>query len=257
MIFKFDPNSPIISLLGMLMDAFGGLYLAYDLLGGKNGPLRVITRVVTYAIFYFVAYPIMLGISFGLIAGIGLGAALGIELSRAGKTGNAGGFRFQFFLAFIRGLTLGFAVWLTINKTFGPLFGFFGWLTLSCSYFFHFTPSEIYTSEKPGLSRRKLMAACYRGLAVVIAGIIAGLIVHVEQSAQIRAIGIGVCVAIASMLVTFAVPVIEQLVDELPPQKLGVLGTILFMLGFCLQAVPYIVGCMHLGIGMHRAPYEH
>jgi hypothetical protein len=31
---------PILSLAGVILDALGGLYLAYDLLGGKRGPLR-------------------------------------------------------------------------------------------------------------------------------------------------------------------------------------------------------------------------
>ena len=33
-----------ISLLGMGLDLLGGCYLAYDLLGGRRGPLRVIAR---------------------------------------------------------------------------------------------------------------------------------------------------------------------------------------------------------------------
>src|SRR6516225_3929617 len=32
---------PILSLAGVILDALGGLYLAYDLLGGKRGPLRI------------------------------------------------------------------------------------------------------------------------------------------------------------------------------------------------------------------------
>jgi hypothetical protein len=30
----------ILSLAGVILDALGALYLAYDLLGGKNGPLQ-------------------------------------------------------------------------------------------------------------------------------------------------------------------------------------------------------------------------
>jgi hypothetical protein len=35
---------PVLSLIGVAFDALGGLYLAYDLLGGKHGPLRRITK---------------------------------------------------------------------------------------------------------------------------------------------------------------------------------------------------------------------
>ena len=38
---------PILSLTGVLLDALGGLYLAYDLLGGKRGPLRMVTKTAT------------------------------------------------------------------------------------------------------------------------------------------------------------------------------------------------------------------
>jgi hypothetical protein len=34
-----------INLAGTLLDLLGGLYLAYDLLGGRKGPLRIITRI--------------------------------------------------------------------------------------------------------------------------------------------------------------------------------------------------------------------
>jgi hypothetical protein len=32
------------NLVGSLLGALGGLYLTYDILGGKNGPLAVVTR---------------------------------------------------------------------------------------------------------------------------------------------------------------------------------------------------------------------
>ena len=40
-----------ISLFGMRLDLLGGIDLAYDLLGGKNGPLRTITRAVVASRF--------------------------------------------------------------------------------------------------------------------------------------------------------------------------------------------------------------
>ena len=36
-----------ISIAGSCLDVLGSLYLAYDLLGGKHGPLRLLTRAVT------------------------------------------------------------------------------------------------------------------------------------------------------------------------------------------------------------------
>ena len=38
----------LISIIGSSLDVLGALYLAYDLLGGEHGPLRTLTRAVTY-----------------------------------------------------------------------------------------------------------------------------------------------------------------------------------------------------------------
>jgi hypothetical protein len=37
-----------ISIVGSSLDVLGALCLAYDLLGGEHGPLRTVTRAVTY-----------------------------------------------------------------------------------------------------------------------------------------------------------------------------------------------------------------
>ena len=38
----------LISIIGCSLDLLGAMYLAYDLLGGEHGPLRTLTRAVTY-----------------------------------------------------------------------------------------------------------------------------------------------------------------------------------------------------------------
>lgn len=45
-----------ISIAGSCLDVLGTLYLAYDLLGGPHGPLRLLTRAVTYAILFGLGY---------------------------------------------------------------------------------------------------------------------------------------------------------------------------------------------------------
>jgi hypothetical protein len=44
-----------LSIAGSVLDVLGALYLAYDLLGGKHGPLRILTRSVTYGLFFGIA----------------------------------------------------------------------------------------------------------------------------------------------------------------------------------------------------------
>jgi hypothetical protein len=38
----------LVSIVGSSLDVLGALYLAYDLVGGEHGPLRTLTRGVTY-----------------------------------------------------------------------------------------------------------------------------------------------------------------------------------------------------------------
>ena len=42
----------LISIVGSSLDVLGALYLAYDLLGGEHGPLRTLTRGVTYGALF-------------------------------------------------------------------------------------------------------------------------------------------------------------------------------------------------------------
>src|ERR1700682_1758993 len=74
-----------VSITGTCLDVLGSLYLAYDLLGGRHGPLRLLTRAVTYSVVFGVGYGLGLGPFFGLVAGISTGVTVAIELSRAGR----------------------------------------------------------------------------------------------------------------------------------------------------------------------------
>jgi len=65
---------------GSFLGALGGLYLTYDILGGKDGPLAGVTRVVTYMAFFLIAYSLGLGLKFGLITSLGMGLILGYDL---------------------------------------------------------------------------------------------------------------------------------------------------------------------------------
>src|SRR5438270_11105085 len=74
-----------ISITGTSFDLLGGMYLAYDLLGGRHGPLRALTRGVTYAATFGVAFGLPLGWRFGLAAGLTHAFTLAIEYSRAAR----------------------------------------------------------------------------------------------------------------------------------------------------------------------------
>ena len=74
-----------VSIMGTVLDVLGSLYLAYDLLGGQHGPLRLLTRTVTYSIVFGIGYGLGLGLFFGLASGIATGITLSVEFNRAAR----------------------------------------------------------------------------------------------------------------------------------------------------------------------------
>src|SRR5882757_6446102 len=74
-----------VSITGTCLDVLGSLYLAYDLLGGPNGPLRLLTRAVTYSIVFGIGYGFGLGLFFGLAAGLATGITVAVELNREAR----------------------------------------------------------------------------------------------------------------------------------------------------------------------------
>src|SRR5438046_10763788 len=77
----------LISIIGSSLDMLGALYLAYDLLGGEHGPLRTLSRGVTYGALFGAGYGLALGPVFGLASGAAHGITLAWEFSRASRRG--------------------------------------------------------------------------------------------------------------------------------------------------------------------------
>ncbi len=120
----------------------GALYLAYDLLGGEHGPLRVLTRAVTYGVLFGSGYGLALGPVFGLASGIAHGISLAWEFSRASRHATDWGFWRDTAMSGIR--RCGFAV--GASYLFGVPFGItFGMLS---------TAGQAYSnSSSSGLNR--------------------------------------------------------------------------------------------------------
>jgi hypothetical protein len=70
-----------LSLVGIGLDALGGCYLAYDLLGGKRGPLRTIARATGYVALCFIGYVLVVGLRCAIVGASGMGILLGIEFA--------------------------------------------------------------------------------------------------------------------------------------------------------------------------------
>ncbi len=112
-----------ISITGTCLDVLGSLYLAYDLLGGRHGPLRLLTRAVTYSIVFGIGYGIGLGLFFGLASGIATGITTSIELNRAARGLDHYSSPWEAFFAGIRGFAFGAGLYRILGVEFAIAFG--------------------------------------------------------------------------------------------------------------------------------------
>jgi hypothetical protein len=237
-----------ISVTGLICDGMGGLYLAYDLLGGKYGPLRILTRTVTYALFFALGYGLFLGPIFGVVAGVGLGLALGIEYGRQDISRE----RLHWFplvLGFARGTLLGLAAALAFGWPFGIIFGLLTGCGLVITYALGFSPTASYPeSGQPYLRRRPFIASALRGLSTGLAGTLAGLAVERSAAALLLGLKVGLTVGVVSAVISLVSPLIERWADNLPARRLGAFGTTLLLVGLVLQSLQYLVTLFNVAV---------
>src|SRR3989440_12462467 len=113
----------LISIIGCSLDLLGALYLAYDLLGGEHGPLRTLTRAVTYGALFGTGYGLALGPVFGVASGVAHGITLAWEYSRASRHEPQSGFWLDTAMSAIRGCGFGLGASYLFGATFGITFG--------------------------------------------------------------------------------------------------------------------------------------
>src|SRR5579863_1006521 len=97
----------LVSIIGNSLGVLGALYLAYDLLGGEHGPLRTLTRAVTYGVLFGTGYGLALGPVFGVASGVAHGITLGWEYSRASRQQPPPGFWVDTTMSAIRACGFG------------------------------------------------------------------------------------------------------------------------------------------------------
>src|SRR5215469_8067022 len=113
----------LISIAGSSLDVLGALYLAYDLLGGEHGPLRTLTRGVTYGVLFGSGYGLALGPVFGLASWVAHGLTLGWEFSRASRGAPKPGFWYDTAMCAIRGAGFGLGAAYLYGGAFGASLG--------------------------------------------------------------------------------------------------------------------------------------
>lgn len=233
-----------VSIAGVLLDVMGGLYLAYDFLGGAHGPLRTLTRAVTYGLYFGLAYGLAFGPAFGLVAGLGLGLLLGLEFAGVtpGRVGKGRAARWPtLLLGILRGAVLGLAAALTFGAPFGLAFGLLGALSIAVVYGLRFSPADDYqTTARPRFRWRVVRASAARGLAIGGAAVVAGVLTQGGGGSG-RGLAIGGMVTLVGVVLSTVSPFVEWWADHLPARRLGAGGAVLLLVGLTLSSVQYWV----------------
>ncbi len=235
----------LISIVGTCLDVLGALYLAYDLLGGEHGPLRTLTRGVTYGAVFGAGYGLALGPVFGLASGGAHGITLAWEFSRASRGGPKPGFWYDAAMSTIRGGGFALGATYLYGGTFGATFGVLSTVGQVVGYRAGIRPTIDYQpAARPRLTKHQFLAVVNRTVGYAVAGYISALTAHQRANALgvgVKAgLAIGVVTAIASGCTSF----IEWIADHVPEKRMGAFGVGLILIGFALQSVQYWVALL-------------
>ena len=230
----------LVSITGTCLDVLGSLYLAYDLLGGQHGPLRLITRAVTYSVVFGIGYGLGLGLFFGLSSGIATGITLAIELSRAARGLDHYSLPWEGLFSAIRGLAFGAGLYRILGFGFAIAFAILITVGQVLAYSRGMRPALDYeASRRPRLTRRHFWGIVVRTVGYMVTALICSAFIHHVDHAWPFAIRVGLVTGIVTGVgVTFN-PYIEYYADNLPERRLGAFGIALIFCGFALQSLQY------------------
>lgn len=235
---RMDQVIPLLSLTGVVLNALGGLYLAYDLLGSKHGPLRLLSRLLTYSAISGLGYGAMLGLWFGLAGAFVLGPAIEIQFWRRAR-GILPSTSEWTAMAALRGSAFGLAGWLSVGRDFGIAFGVLSAIAMLLGYQFGFGTKAYRSYYRPSLERQIVRADLVRGLLIGLAGVIGGAVTG-RPEALLHGVQIGVVVGILNTTITILSPPVEWWADNLPDRVLGGYGAVLVLIGSALQTIQYV-----------------
>lgn len=239
----------LVSIIGSSLDVLGALYLAYDLLGGEHGPLRTLTRGVTYGVLFGTGYGLALGPVFGLATGAAHGLTLAWEFSRFSRRGPTPGFWYDSAMSAIRaaGFALGAAY--LYGGRFGVTFGALSAVGQVIAYRLGIRPTIDYRpAKRPRLTMHQLLAAVNRTFGYAVTGYISALV----AGQRANALSVGVKTGLVIGLVTTAAmpftPFVEWGADHVPEKRMGVFGIGLILTGFTLQSVQYWLALLDVSV---------
>ena len=229
-----------VSITGTCLDVLGTLYLAYDLLGGQHGPLRLLTRAVTYSIIFGVGYGLGLGLFFGLTSGIATGVTLSIELNRAARGLDHYSLPWEGLFAAIRGIGFGAGLYRIVGFEFTIAFAFLITLGQIFAYSRGMRPAIDYVAARRSrLSRRQFWGTVIRTVGYIVAALLCSALVRHVDHAWSLALRVGLATGLVTGIGVTVNPYIEYYADNLPERRLGVFGIGLILCGFALQSLQY------------------
>ncbi len=239
----------LVSIAGSSLDVLGALYLAYDLLGGEHGPLRTLTRGVTYGVLFGAGYGIALGPVFGLASGFAHGLTLAWEYSRASRHGPKPGFWHDAAMSAIRGAGFGLGAAYLYGGAFGAMFGALSTVGQVVAYQAGIRPTLDYQpAPRPRLTKHLFLAAVNRTVGYAVTGYVSALATHQRATALSIGVKFGLAIGVVTTIGSGCTPVIEWIADQVPEKRMGVFGVGLILTGFALQSVQYWVAFLDVGV---------
>jgi hypothetical protein len=230
----------LISIIGNSFDVLGALYLAYDLLGGEHGPLRTLTRAVTYGTLFGSGYGLALGPVFGLASGVAHGVTLAWEFSRVSRHGPQPGFWLDTAMSAIRGCGFAVGASYSFGASFGITFGVLSTAGQAVAYRFGIRPTLDYQpATRPRLTKHQFLAAANRTVGYAVTGYVSSLIARQPEHAVAVGLKVGLAIGVVTAIAGSCTPFVEWTADHVPARSMGVFGVGLILIGFTLQSVQY------------------
>lgn len=227
-----------ISIAGACLDVLGSLYLAYDLLGGPNGPLRMLTRAVTYAIVFGIGFGLGLGLLFGIAAGAATGITLAIEMSRAARGEKHYSLAWEGVFSAIRGLGFSAGLYPILGREFALAFSALITAGQIVGYSRGMRPATDYSAfRKPRMTRRQFWGTVRRAIGYIFAALVCSLLAHRVVHVWLFSLRVGLVTGVATGIGITVNPYIEYYADNLPERSMGAFGIGLILCGFLLQSV--------------------
>jgi hypothetical protein len=229
-----------VSIAGTCLDVLGSLYLAYDLLGGQHGPLRLLTRAVTYSVVFGIGYGLGLGLFFGLASGLATGITIAIELNRAARGLDHYSLPWEVLFSALRGLGFGIGLYRSLGLEFAIAFAVLITLGQVFAYSRGMRPALDYVaSRRTRLSSRQFWGTVVRTIGYIATALICGALVHRADHAWSFAIRVGLVTGLVTGVGVTVNPYIEYYADNLPERRLGAFGIGLILCGFAMQSLQY------------------